>query len=148
MPVPSSFANMKHVVFCYTSDLEKASKTLAKLLGGTYIRVHLKGTAVESISDYPPNGANAAWLVGHGLKTDTQIGTLNRASKIDIQALLDLLVGDGFSTVIDTCCQPDQRKVVAAKSKLAYYCATDGHDVSQIQDSSSLDSWWSANGMH
>lgn len=139
---------MKHVVFCYTSDLEKASKTLAKLLGCTCIRVYLKGAKVESVTDYPPKGTDAAWLVGHGLKTDTQIGTRNHASAIDIQVLLDLLVGDGFSTVIDTCCQPDQRKVVAAKSKLAYYCAADGHDVSQIQDSANLESWWTANGMH
>jgi len=148
MPVPSTFATLKHVVFCYTTDLHKASKFLAALLKCPCIRVVLKGDRIVSVDGDIPTIADVAWLVGHGLGTDTQIGTLARASHVEIEQLLDWLVGEGYSSVVDTCCQPELRRVVAAAYPFDYYCATDGQNVTQIQTSASIDAWWSTNGMH
>lgn len=147
MPKPAKLKTGTHVVFCYTSDLEKASAYLAKLLGCTWVRVLLGKGDVKGVSGVLPALADTAWLVGHGLKGDRRIGTLARGNYVEISVLLDWLVGEGYSAVVDTCCQPDSRRLTAAEYPLDYYAGPDSVDVYQIQQFKDFDSWWDANKM-
>lgn len=134
-----------HAVFCYTSDLEKASKHLAVLLGCPHLRVVLgKGEFKKSYGSTPSLG-DVAWLVGHGLRSDKQLGSLARGTYIESETVLDILVGEGYKTVVDTGCQPDLRRTVAAEYPLDYYGTLDGRDVNVILDYADVDSWWDDN---
>lgn len=150
MPVPVDLAaRTDNGAFGYTTDLVAASRRLAQLLGNCpHYRVVLgAGTILRGKGTLPALG-DVAWLVGHGLATDTRIGSRARGTYIELEALLDWCVGNGYSTVVDTCCQPDLRRTVAAEyGGLDYFCTRDGHDVTQIVAYPSLDAWWDANHM-
>ena len=142
MPLPGALKNKSAAVFCYTADLEKASGTLAKIIGCEVVRVYLKkGTIAGSSGEVPAMG-EVAWLVGHGLSTDSRIGSLQRGNYVEISVLLDWLVGEGYSAVVDTCCQPNLRRLVAAEYPFDYYACPDDVDVFQIHHFKNIDLWW------
>ena len=142
MPLPFALKNKSYVVFCYTADLVKAAGTLAKFIGCKSVRIVLKKGTIAGSSDEIPTMGQVAWLVGHGLSTDSRVGSLQRGTYVEISVLLDWLVGEGYSAVVDTCCQPNMRRVVAAEYPLDYYSCPDDLDVLQIHQFPNLDHWW------
>lgn len=145
MPLPLELKGKTHVVFYYTTDLKKAAQSLAKRLACPCVQVLLgKGNAKGMFGDLP-SVADAAWLVAHGLDSDTRLGSLKRGTYVETEDVLDWLVGAGYSIVVDTCCQPDLRRGVGSQYPLSYYCTKDGKDVFQIWQYTDLESWWVGN---
>src|SRR5829696_2608714 len=96
MPLPFELKNKSDVVFCYTADLQKAAGTLAKRIGCKPVRVVLKKGTIAGSSGNIPSLGQVAWLVGHGLSTDSRVGSLQRGTYVEISVLLDWLVGEGI----------------------------------------------------
>lgn len=151
MPIPIVLTNAgaSHAVFCYSSDLVDASKRLQGFLQGTYVRITLTNSGtVRQVSGPIDELCNVAWLVGHGGSDNARISTRGGGVYIETMAILDWCVGNGYYYVIDTCCAPDVRKIVAREYRgLDYYSAPDGHEVTQIVNSPTLDAWWDANAI-
>lgn len=149
MPIPHALTSKKSVVYSYTADLDKAAQTLAGFLGCSCVRVRLNKGGFKVVLDPIPTGGEVAWLVGHGLSTDSQLGSLARGTFIEVDTLLGILDGDGYTAVVDTGCQPDQRRVVARGNYAAmdYYATDDGRDVFQIVSFTSADDWWDNNNI-
>ena len=142
MPVPVVL-NTASSVFCYTSDLKDTSAYLVAKIGGQLINVSM-GKGVITKVDVNIVGRKVAWLVGHGLATDTQIHTVGLGCWVELAVPLKWLEDNGYTHVVDTCCSPNLRRGV--KTKLTYYCAADGQTVSKLSDAKDLDKWWDANG--
>ncbi len=151
MPIPLELQGATHAVFCYTSDLLPASRRLQTFLGGStnLVRVTLTSSGAVSKVDGPVDDLRAAaWLVGHGGAGDARISTRGGGVHIEMETVLDWCLSNGYYYVIDTCCEPNRRRLEAATYRgLDYYSAGDGHEVLQIVNYTSLDAWWTANGM-
>jgi hypothetical protein len=147
MPVPDEVKNKKPIVFWYTTDLKPAAVKLAALLGKCpCVQVKLGKGSITSC-DAIPSGGKAAWLVGHGLAGNTNIGTATHSFYVDLKDLLHWLQLSSYEVVVDTCCKPDSRRGLGKKSTLKYYCTADGRDVGVITTYSSVDTWWDTEKM-
>ena len=142
MAFPAALKNKTYGVFCYTADLEKATRTLAGIIRSQWVRVLLNRGGFAGIRGDIPSMGQVAWLVGHGLSTDSLVGSLQRGTFVEISEILDWLVGEGYAAVVDTCCQPNRRRLVAAEYPLDYYACPDDVDVYQIHEFKTLDLWW------
>jgi len=149
MSVPSALTVTSDVhIFQYSSDLAGASTKLQERLGGSNAKIAKINTTTTpaGVSGYVA-GRSIAWLVGHGSSADTKVGTMvSRAKAVEMDNIIAWLSGENFTTIVDTCCEPDLRRKCDMKG-LTYYCARDGQVVSQNQAHASLDLWWTHNGM-
>lgn len=57
------------------------------------------------------------------------------------------LKGKKYEYLVDTCCEPDLRKLVQTFGK-NYYSTNDGEEVKVITAYDSFDKWWDENHMH
>lgn len=139
-------------VFCYSKDLQSAAGHLGALLGcQEYTFATLGKGGIVKVDALPQSGEVVAWLIGHGLKGSTTIMTLDAAFGVEIEYLLQWCYDNKFTDVVDTCCEPDARRIVAEKKfkgKLRYYCTTDGRTVGKINGIKSVNTWWDQESMN
>jgi len=152
MPCPQTVLNATdHVVFCYTTDLKEAARYLAGILGCTMVTItcetNAKGGGIFGIDRGIPLTGKTAWLVGHGLNGDIRIGTATHSRWVDVNDVLSWCDTNGYTHVVDTCCQPDLRRQEVSRYGLAYYCVPDGHNTGVITNST-LDTWWDLNNLY
>lgn len=138
MGVPKELLVNCHV-FCYSSDLRKASEDLATRLGCSYSLIYSTGCDINDNA----LKAEVAWLVGHGSSSDNKVGTKyqrDKALKItDITTWLNNK--NTYKSIVDTCCQPELRKVNHGFIG-NFNCSRDGHLVRVNSDFNTLDLWW------
>lgn len=136
MSVPPYLIIKAHV-FCYSSDLSVHTTRLKDALGCG--RTNIYGTA--PLSNY--NGKKIAWLVGHGSRDDIIVGTRVSREGVCITNIIADLLSKGYTHVVDTCCEPNQRR--NATTDLQYYCTEDDNEVDSVN--TTLNAWWDDNKM-
>ena len=149
MPVPQELKLnfKKSLVFCYSKDLEEPAATLAEDIDCDWVSVTLGKGKILSSDPIPTEKKAVAWLVGHGLRSDNYIGSSTRGNYVEIRILLDWLNQEGYSAVVDTCCEPNLRRVVAEAYRLDYYSCPDDFYVHPITGFDNIDLWWDTNKM-
>jgi hypothetical protein len=153
MAVPSEVNSGKLHIFGYAGNLKDACVKLQERLGGSGVPltyVDLSKNPATFSNDAASDGVSkVAWLVGHGIKTTSSVYSDDSTHySLTIQTIVDWLISEGYTHVVDTCCEPNRRKNVNKRGKVKYYCAADNKTVSENQNEASLDAWWDNNGMH
>jgi hypothetical protein len=153
MAVPNEITNSQNVhIFGYAPNLDDACTTLQTRLGGVnvpYTKIDLSTNPVGYAGDPAVNNnSRVAWLVGHGISTDANIySNEDNHYAIAIQTIIDWLAAENYTHIVDTCCEPNTRRLANMRG-LSYYCAADGRTVTENQYYPNLDAWWDDNGFH
>jgi hypothetical protein len=145
MPVPADLKVNAHV-FCFAQSMIETSDRLNGFLPDSQVS-HFRPIDGKTLLILSPGckTKKVAWIVGHGDKSTRRIYNDDSGMEYLLSDLISKLVEWGYTTIVDTCCEPNARKKTNMKG-LQYWCATDGQIVGFLsgfaETQAGFNQWW------